>query len=258
METGEGGDRGDLNWNQEYHDHMAKFTNLGKVIGFMAPTGPIRMTNLANDCHALLLNIVAGQMYAPAMADIIFGRANPSGKLSFTAAVDWAQWKWSPHEFPGDDNGEKSFYIEKHHFGYRYMDQNKLTPQFPFGHGISYTTFEYSDLKIEGQKVTMTLKNTGKVAGSEVVQVYLGVPWTWNFRGGYRSPKALKQFVKVKDLAPGASKTVEMDLDDRAFSYWDTSKAQWVKDKGWLFDSHYKVYVGSSSRDIRLEGKIKL
>lgn len=70
----------------------------------------------------------------------------------------------------------------------------------------------------------MTITNTGDFTGSEVVQVYLGVPWTWNFHGGYRSPKSLKHFIKVKDLAPGKSQTVTMELADRAFSYWNVSK----------------------------------
>lgn len=150
LETGEGGDRTDYNWIQDFHDHIKKFSHTGKVIGFMSPTGPIRMGNMNDVCDALLLNIVAGQQYAPAMADVIFGRANPSGKLTFTAAHNWTELNWSVHQWPGDDDGEKSFYIEKHHFGYRFFDQNKMTPQFPFGHGLSYTTFKYSDAKIDG------------------------------------------------------------------------------------------------------------
>jgi len=124
---------------------------------------------------------------------------------------------------------------------------------YEFGYGLSFTTFKYTDLKIEGQNVSLTVTNTGKRTGSDVVQLYLSVPETENFYGGYRSPKNLKNFFKVKNLEPSQSTTVTMELEDRAFSYFNVTQARWVKEPG-----TYGVLVGASSRDIRLNGEIKI
>jgi len=156
-------------------------------------------------------------------------------------------------QYPGEDNEMNSTYTEKHHFGYRWYDQHLVKPAFEFGFGLSYTEFQYSALNISVKEdqvaVSFKVKNTGEFMGSEVAQVYLSVPETENFTGGYKSVKALKGFKKVKDLKPGQTADVTITLDDRAFSYWSVKQQEWVKEKG-----SYDILVCASSRDIRLGG----
>jgi beta-glucosidase len=148
-----------------------------------------------------------------------------------------------------------SSYSEQHHFGYRWYDQNKVEPCFEFGFGLSYTTFEYSHLKIDNDKrsLTFNVTNTGNFTGSEIVQVYLGVPETDNFKDGYRSPKVLKGFAKVRDMQPGDEQEVTITLKDRDFSYWCVKCQKWTVEPG-----TYEVFVGASSRDISMNGTITI
>jgi beta-glucosidase len=252
-ESGEGGDRGDLTWNQDVFDHLTRFKHTGKVIGAAVGPGPLDLRNLTGAAHAVFFNIMPGARYSQAVADLVFGRANPSAKLSTTLPTCRAQLNFTDAQYPGIPDGGNVSYSEKHHFGYRFFDQQKLEPLFPFGHGLGYSKFEYADLHIRDKTVSLTVTNAGKMKGSEVVQVYLEVPETENFYGGYRSPKVLKQFVKVKDLKPNESRRVSMTLDDRAFSYWNTHQVKWVVEPG-----KYGVHVGASSRDIRLVGGIEI
>lgn len=122
-----------------------------------------------------------------------------------------------------------------------------MTPLFPFGHGLSYSKFEYLWMKVSKDGVALKIKNAGKAKASEVVQFYLNVPETKNFNGGYRSPWVLKQFAKVKDMAPGEIRMVKMPLNERAFSYWDVKQAKWILERG-----EYHGVVGASSRDFRV------
>ena len=134
-------------------------------------------------------------------------------------------------------------------------DQRDIAPLFPFGHGLSYTTFEYADLHAPQQAkagetvhVSLTVKNSGTRAGKEVVQLYVrdvqsSLP---------RPPKELKAFAKVS-LAPGETQTVQFELDARAFSFYDPSRKQWVVEPG-----EFKLLAGSSSRDIRTRATLKL
>lgn len=208
---------------------------------------------MTKTADAMFFNIFPGARYAQAMTDLIFGRVNPSAKMSFTLPLTFKQLNFTQAQWPGSDGNQNSSYSEKHHFGYRYFDQNKLEPLFPFGHGIGYSKFGYTDLDIKDKTVSLNVTNLGKMKGSEVVQVYLEVPETENFYGGYRSPKVLKQFLKVKDLEPKESRRISMELDERAFSYWNTTQTKWVMEPG-----KYGVHVGASSRDIRLLGEIKI
>ena len=139
--------------------------------------------------------------------------------------------------------------------GYRYYDKKDVTPLFPFGHGLSYTTFVYRDLKVAkkvkaGKKVevSLTVKNTGKVAGKEVVQLYVS-----DLKSSLpRPPKELKGFAKVS-LEPEQSETVTFTLDERALSFYDPHMHAWVAEPG-----EFRVLTGSSSRDIRLKAKFVL
>jgi beta-glucosidase len=188
-----------------------------------------------------------------AMARILLGEVNPSGKLPVTFPV---RLEDSPAfinaSYPGCrevNYGEGTF------VGYRYYDKKDVAPLFPFGHGLSYTTFAYSDLKVakkvkagERAEVTVKVKNTGKLAGKEVVQLYVAdlesaLP---------RPPRELKGFAKVA-LKPGQSKTVAFTLNERSLAYYDPVKKGWVAEPG-----EFEVMVGSSSRDIRLKAKFTL
>lgn len=184
-----------------------------------------------------------GQEDGNAAASVLFGDVNPSGKLpqSFPASENDLPTQ-SAAQYPGVD-GHAS-YSEGLNVGYRWFDAKNIAPLFPFGHGLSYTTFAYSGLSVaktpRGASVSFTLANTGKRAGAEVAQVYVAAP-----AGSGEPPKQLKGFQKVL-LNPGQSTTVTIPLDARAFARWDTTKHTWVVDKG-----TYQILIGASSRDIR-------
>jgi beta-glucosidase len=182
-----------------------------------------------------------------ALADILFGDVNPSGKLPTTFPV---RLEDNPAyiNYPGE-NG-KVRYGEGIFVGYRYYDKKKLEPLFPFGHGLSYTTFEYKNLRLSAKsltpnellKVRVDVTNTGKVAGKEVVQLYVR-----DVKSSVARPeKELKAFTKV-ELAPKQTRTVTFTLDREAFWYFDVTTNTWATEPG-----DFEILVGASSRDIRL------
>lgn len=188
-----------------------------------------------------------GQEQGNALADVLFGDVNPSGKLPTTFPVRLAD---NPAyiNYPGE-NG-KVCYGEGIFVGYRYYDKKEVEPLFPFGHGLSYTTFAYSNLRVSPRSATpnelvrvrVDVTNTGKVAGKEVVQLYVR-----DHKATVARPeKELKAFAKVQ-LAPGQRKTVTFTLDREAFWYFDVVKNAWTTEPG-----EFDILVGASSRDIRL------
>jgi beta-glucosidase len=186
-----------------------------------------------------------------AIAKIIFGEVNPSGKLPMTFPKSLSE---SPAhvlgQFPGDSI--TVHYNDDIFVGYRYFDTYKVEPQFAFGHGLSYTSFKYANLKIvpgkESATITFTVSNTGKIAGAEVAQVYVKD----DVSTLKRPEKELKGFQKVY-LNPGETKTVTISLSKDTFQYYNDILQQWVLEKG-----DFTIQVGSSSRDLRLTGKVKL
>jgi beta-glucosidase len=196
---------------------------------------------------AVLLAYYPGQEGGRAISNVLFGEVNPSGKLPVTFP---ARLEDNPSylNYPGD---REVHYGERIFVGYRYYDARKVEPLFPFGHGLSYTTFEYGQLEIPaevawGDRVTVsvTVTNTGQRAGKEVVQIYVSDPES----SLARPPKELKRFEKVS-LRPGERKTVTFELDDRALAFYDPYKGYWVLEPG-----RFEVLAGSSSRDIRQRG----
>jgi len=188
-----------------------------------------------------------------ALADVLFGDVNPSGKLPTTFPI---RLEDNPAyiNYPGENGKVK--YGEGIFVGYRYYDKKDVEPLFPFGHGLSYTKFKYSNLKLSSKKISPdgTLKvkvdvtNTGKVTGKEIVQLYVrDVQSTFA-----RPEKELKAFDKI-ELKPGQKKTVTFTLDREAFWYFDTSSNSWEVEPG-----EFEIIVGASSRDIRLNDKIVL
>lgn len=222
------------------------------VIVVLEGGSPVEMP-WADDVKAILNAYLGGQSVAPAVVDVLTGKANPCGKLAETYPICL---KDTPTSFRYPDSKEDVQYRESIFIGYRYYDKVERNVRFPFGFGLSYTSFEYSDIKLrkknltkgEGTKVTFTVKNTGDVAGSEIAQVYVGKAQSKVFR----APKELKGFVKVH-LEPGEEKKLSVELDDRAFAFWNTATNDWCVESG-----EYNILVGASSRDIRLEAAVKM
>ena len=194
---------------------------------------------------------LGGQAGPGSVADMLFGSINPSGKLAETFPV---RLEDTPAylNFP-DEDGEV-IYGERMFVGYRYYDKRNIEPLFPFGHGLSYTEFSYSNLKLsktditdkDDLKVTLTLTNSGKRAGKEVVQLYVS-----DKESSYARPlQELKGFTKV-ELAPGESQKVTFTLTTRDFSYYSKVYDRWLAESG-----EFEIRVGASSRDIRLTSSL--
>ena len=196
-------------------------------------------------CRALVYGALGGQAGAGAMVDVLTGKVNPGGKLAETWANAYA-------ETPAKDNfagaGRTVQYREGLYVGYRYYQTAGVPVAFPFGYGLSYTSFAYSDLKVTADSVTLTVTNTGARDGAEIVQVYIAKPGAEIFRPA----QELKAFARVP-LAAGESRTVTLPLDDKAFRYWNTRTNDWEIEGG-----RYEVRVGASSADIRLTADVDI
>jgi beta-glucosidase len=192
-----------------------------------------------------------GQEAGSSIARLLFGDVNPSGKLAMTFPANEHQGPGTFFlDYPGD--GMTANYTEGVLVGYRWYDARKQEPLFPFGHGLSYTTFAYSGLQVQhagGERATVSVRvaNVGTRAGAEVVQLYLGAP-----AAAQEPPKQLRGFEKIL-LKPGESKVVTLTLDKDSFAAWDTETHGWMVHPG-----TYSVMVGSSSRDIRLKGALTI
>ena len=215
------------------------------------------MTKWIDTTPALLDMWYGGQEGGNALAAILFGDANPSGKLpvSLPKKIEDSP---AAKNYPGENLVVN--YAEGIYVGYRYYDTKNVEPQFPFGFGLSYTTFEYSDLKVipfttfsgsvksEGTLVRLKVKNSGSRAGAEVVQLYV--------HDGHakidRPEHELKAFSRV-ELKPGESQTVKLQLDRSAFEYWSPQTKAWTLDPG-----TFEMQVGASSRDIRLKAPVEI
>ena len=206
---------------------------------------------------AILHAYLGGQALGGAVARILFGNVNPSGKLAETHPL---RFEDNPAylNFPGD--GDNCFYGEDIYVGYRYYDKRKMNVLFPFGHGLSYTKFEYTYIKADANCVKVGVKNIGKVCGKETVQIYASAlphPVASTFIGesayGFaRADKWLVGFGKV-ELAPGEEKEVTIDVSDRAFSVYDVSVKDFRRIGG-----DYVISAAASSRDIRLTAKVSV
>ena len=192
---------------------------------------------------AVVHGFLGGQAGATAMARLLTGKANFSGKLSETIPLRYEDMPSAPY-YPGRE--KTSEYREGLFVGYRYFDTAQKPVLYPFGYGLSYTQFRYSDLKIDGDTVSFSVENTGKMSGAEVAQLYIA-PKT---NGTFRPARELKGFVRIT-LAPNEKKRAEITLSDRSFALWSTKHNDWVVESG-----EYEILVGASSRDIRLHGTV--
>ncbi len=209
-----------------------------KLVVILFGGAPIEMP-WANMADAILHTYLGGQAGGGAVADVITGRVNPSGKLAESYPIcydDCPSATWFPGEQLSAEHRESIF------VGYRYYDTANVQVQWPFGYGLSYTTFEYSDISFDEDTVSFKIKNTGSVAGAEIAQVYICKKDSEIFR----PQKELKGFAKVF-LQAGEEQLITIHLDNNAFEYYHTGENAWVEEAG-----DYSILVGASSRDIRL------
>ena len=191
----------------------------------------------------MLMSSYLGMEEGSALARVVFGDVNPSGKLCHT----WPKrYEDTGVAQMGTYNGKEVVYNERFYVGYRWFDHKGIEPMFPFGHGLSYTRFDVSSVGVEGAKdggwtVSAKVTNTGKVAGREVVQVYVAYPMA----KVERCVKDLRGFAKTKLLAPGESETVRIPIAIRDLAYFDELDHRFVTDEG-----VYELLVGTSSRNI--------
>lgn len=210
----------------------------------LCSAGGVGMQSWIGKVPAVLEAFFPGQEAGNSLCDVLLGEVNPSGKLPMTypLSIDQIPFTVADPNYPDDLCA----------FGYRLFDKRRMQPQFPFGHGLSYTTFGYDKLKLTSAAsnvvVSLILKNTGNRAGAEVVQVYAG-PATEIVD---RPVRELKGFAKVM-LNPGESRLVEIAISRDALSWWEPSKKAWALPAGSM-----RIEVGSSSRDIRLTGLVEL
>ena len=196
-----------------------------------------------DQCRALVHGYLCGQAGASAVLRVLLGEVNPSGKLSESYPLRYEDCSSAPY-FPARERDVE--YREGLYVGYRYYDTARVPVLFPFGFGLSYTTFAYSDLHVTEKAATFTLTNTGDRDGAEVAQLYVHAvnPTV------YRPNKELKGFQKVF-LKAGESKTVTIPLDDKAFRYWNTVTHRFEVDGG-----DYEIQIGASVADVRLSGTV--
>ena len=250
-EDGENGDRKDLNILPAHEALIrAAAKQQPNLVVVLANSDAVVMPWLS-ECKALLETHFGGQGMGRAVADILFGHANPCGKLTTTVPNTLEETPaWL--SYPGENL--RHYYSEGLYVGYRYYDRRKLTPLFPFGFGLSYTTFDYSALTTpvnelkEGQALTVSVAvtNSGKRAGKEIVQLYLSAP-----AGELaREEKALKGFTKVH-LEPGETKTVTLTLNWQDLACYHPGIGDWI-----VYSGLYKLHIARSSRDIVLSTDI--
>jgi len=243
MSVAEGVDRSDLELPAKQNrlvEAVAK-ANPNTVVVYCG--GSVVKLPWLDSVKAFVCTYLAGEAGGAALADILLGAVNPSGKLAETwplAEQDLPCAAWFPG-YPKSAEYRESIFV-----GYRYFDTFRQPVQFDFGYGLSYTSFAYSNLKINGNTVTCKIKNVGSVAGAEIVQLYVSDVESTAFRPA----KELKGFAKVW-LRPGEAKTVSFKLDERSFAFYNTKTDSWCIEAG-----DFEILVGASSQDIRLQTRI--
>lgn len=209
------------------------------IVGIISAGSAIEMP-WHNSCKAILHGYLYGQAGPSAMLELMMGNANPSGRLNETYPIRYEDTP-AYRNFPSTERTAE--YREALYIGYRYYDTSKVRVQYPFGFGLSYTTFEYSQLKVDENGIQVTVTNTGAYDGAEVVQMYVGLPNAIVFR----PEKELKGFKKVF-IKAGESARVSIPFDDKTFRYWNVKTNQWEIEMG-----NYEIMVGASVSDIRLK-----
>jgi beta-glucosidase len=243
----EGYDRADLDLTAQQVALIRAVTNVQpRTIVILNNGSAVAMSEWLEGAAAVLEAWMMGQAGGGAIADVLFGQANPSGKLAETFPIKLTHTS-AYLNYPGGNGRVR--YGEGIFIGYRYYDATEMPVLFPFGYGLSYTTFAYNHPQVsastfkdvDGLTVKVDVTNTGSVAGKEVVQVYVHD----HKSNLVRPPKELKGFAKV-ELQPGETRTVTVHLDSRAFAYYHPAFKQWITESG-----EFDVLIGASSADIR-------
>ncbi len=257
-DAAEGIDRTDMEMDADDREALEKALSDaqifgGKVILIVNSVGPVELAEYTDRMNAIVCPFFGGMMSGKVTADILFGKVNPSGKLPLT----WPKHYYDAPAYKnyGGENKEV-WYGEGIYVGYRWYDARHIQPLFPFGHGLSYTTFELKNLQTpesalieqEDVKVSITVKNTGSMAGSEVIQVYVHD----RSKAYDRPEKELKAFRKVF-LQPGEEKTVELTLSKDAFAGYYLPRHEWMVQPG-VFD----ILVGTSADAIRCRAETRI
>ena len=196
-----------------------------------------------NNVKGILEAYLGGQAGASAMMNVLTGKVNPSGKLNETYPLHYEDTPAYAY-YPSKERSSE--YREALYVGYRYYTTVGKSTRFPFGYGLSYTTFEYKDLKIDTEGVTFTIKNTGNVSGTEIAQLYVGK----SSETVFRPVRELKGFVRV-ELQPGEEKEVRIRFDDKTFRFYDTRTDSWEIESG-----TYQIMIGENAQQMVLEGAL--
>lgn len=239
----EGLDRSNLRLAQNQVDLLQAVAAVNPKIVVVLYSGSVVETPWLDNCQALLYAALGGQAGAGAVADALTGKVNPCGKLAETWPLAYAD---VPSAADFATRRKTVEYREGLYIGYRYFTTAEKAVRFPFGYGMSYTTFAYSDMAADEQGVSLTVTNTGSVAGTEIVQLYVAKKSSELFRPA----KELKGFARVT-LAPGEKQRITIMLDDKAFRFWNVKANRWEIEGG-----EYELLVGASVEDIRLCEKI--
>ncbi len=245
----------EYNLTKEEEQLLTRISNayrkLNKKVIVVLNVGSVMNTSWSDKVDAILVTWFAGAEGGNALADIVSGKVNPSAKTTATFPKSYNDVPSVDSFFASASSDYRDIrYTEGIYVGYRYYDTFNIETAYPFGFGLSYTTFDYSDLKMdkkefaENIQVSVKVTNTGKVAGKEAVQLYVSAP-----KGSIDKPvKVLVDFGKTKLLEPGESEVLHLTIGAKEIASFHTDKSQWIADAG-----TYKVLVGKSSRDIVLE-----
>ena len=235
----EGIDRRDMKLPQNQLDVLSDLIVQGKKLVAVLVGGSAVEFGALEQADAILYACLGGQAGARAILDILTGKINPSGKLAESFPYAWKDCP-SSSRFPGKAMSVE--YREGVYVGYRYFSTAKVPVRYPFGFGLSYTRFEYADLRVTPEGVSFTVKNVGERGGAEVAQMYIGKQNAQVFRPAIELKGFAKQFLKA-----GESKTLKIPFDEYTFRYYNVGTARWEIEGG-----RYEVYVGASSEDLRL------
>lgn len=264
----EGTDREDMLLPKNQRKLIKALSYVNKNLVVVLSCGCVVDTSWDIHAKAVLHSYLGGQGGGAAIAALLLGKKNPSGKLAETIPMSYEDVP-NKNYYPGKE--ATSEYREGIYVGYRYYDTAKVPVRYPFGHGLSYTSFAYSDLKVKEDKVSFTIENIGSRTGREVAQLYVkqkkdrmspmmeadndSIVCSNSEMGKkhchiFRPEKELKGFVSVT-LKPGEKKEVSMELSDRSFAVWSIFQNDWIIEPG-----EYEILIGASARDIRLQETI--
>ena len=235
----EGKDRSNMRLAENQLELLKELYSAGHKIAVVLSAGAPVELPWAEMPKAILMAYLGGQAGGGAIADLVSGKISPSGKLAESFPLCYSDCPTAGY-YPGRELSAE--HRESLYVGYRYYDTAKKPVAFPFGHGLTYSRFEYSDLEVNGRELCFRLKNIGLVKAAETAQVYISSPDCPLFH----PEKELKAFAKV-ELEPGEERFVRLKLDEHAFAHYSVEKGAWLE-----FPGLYKIQVGASSRDIRL------